>query len=301
MRRPGPASFGRIPPRHPLLLVALSAVSFALMGVAAKLCSAHLTGAQISFVRFTTTLLPVVLIPALRRRATTFKRLDLLLYRGLFGGVAALLYFLAIEHIPIGLATLLNFTAPVFSVLFAAWLLHEGLDRRLLLPVVVVIAGVALAAGADAPDLGRLSIGRWEAAAMGSAILSGAGATAVRAARRTESSWAIYASLCLFGLLAAAPLALIDLPSRLPAVAWLWLALVGVGSTAAHLLIAYAYRWVTNLQAGIVLQLNVVISLGVGTVALGERFTTLQTLGSAITLAGVIGVIWLQAPPRAVS
>jgi drug/metabolite transporter (DMT)-like permease len=289
----------RIPPRHPLLLVALSAVCFALMGVAAKVASAYLSGAQISFARFAVALLPVLLIPTLRRRATTFQRLDLLLYRGLFGGVAALLYFLAIEHIPIGLATLINFTSPVFSVIFAAWFLREGFDPRLLPSLAVVLTGVALAAGADAPKLGRLSFGPWEMVALSSAILAGAAVTAVRAARRTESSWAIYGSFCLFGLLVAAPVALRDLPAALPPVAWLWLGLVGLSSTSAHLLITYAYRWVTNLQAGIVLQLNVVISLIVGTVALGERLTTLQTVGCAVTLAGVIAVIRLQAPPRA--
>jgi drug/metabolite transporter (DMT)-like permease len=291
----------RVPPRHPLLLVALAAVCFALMGVATKLAAAHLSGAQISFARFAMTLLPVLSIPALRRRATTFTRLDLLLYRGIFGGAAALLYFLAIEHIPIGLATLLNFTSPVFSVIFAAYFLREGFDPRLLLPVAVVLSGVALAAGADAPSLRRLSFGPWEVAALGSAVLSGAAVTAIRAARRSEGSWSIYASFCLFGLLAAAPLALLHPPAALPAVAWLWLALVGASSIAAHLLITYAYRWVTNLQAGIVLQLNVVISLIVGAVALGDRFTSLQTVGCAVTLAGVLGVIGLQAPPRAVS
>lgn len=291
----------RVPPRYPLLLIGLSAVCFALMGVTAKLATTHLSGAQISFVRFVAMLLPVLLVPSLRRRATTFERWDLLLYRGIFGGVAALLYFLAIQHIPISLATLLNFTSPVFAVIFAAVFLGESLERRLLLPVGVVLIGVSLAAGADAPTLGTFTFGPWETAALGSAILSGAALVAVRAARRTEGSWSIYGSFSLFGLLAAAPFALADFPADLPAVGWLWLALVATSSIAAQLLMTFAYRWVTNLQAGVVLQLTVVLSLAFGTLALGERFTLLQTVGGAVTLAGVLGVILLQAPPRAVA
>ncbi len=291
----------RLPHRHPLLLIALSAVCFALMGVSAKLASAHLSGAQISLARFVAMMLPLLLVPSLRRRATRFKRWDLLFYRGFFGGVAALLYFLAIQHISISLATLLNFTSPVFAVIFAATFLGEGFERRLLFPVAVVLVGVALAAGADAPTLGTLRVGPWETAALGSAILGGAAVAAVRAARRTEGSWSIYGSFSLFGLLAAVPFALRELPAELPAVAWLWLALVGASSIAAQLLMTFAYRWVTNLQAGIVLQLSVVLSLAFGTLVLGERFTLLQTVGGAITLAGVIGVILLQAPPRAVT
>ncbi|MDH3403894.1 MAG: DMT family transporter [Acidobacteriota bacterium] len=291
----------RLPPRYPLLLIALSAVCFALMGVATKLAAGYLSGGQISFARFVAMLAPVLLVPSLRRRATTFERGDLLLYRGVLGGLAALIYFLAIQHIPIGLATLLNFTSPVFSVIFAALFLREGFDPRLLAPVAVVLAGVALAAGADAPSLGAASFGRWELAALGSAVLAGAAVTAVRAARRTESSWSIYGSFSLFGLLAAAPVALVDLPARLPAIAWLWLALVAASAIAAQLLMTFAYRWVTNLQAGIVLQLTVVLSLAAGTLGLGERLTALQTVGCAVTLAGVIGVILLHAPPRAVT
>lgn len=289
-------------PRHPLLLIALSAVCFALMGVTTKLAASHLSGAQISCARFGLMLLPVVAVPGLRRRALTFQRVDLLLYRGVFGGVAALLYFLAIEHIPIGLATLLNFTSPVFSVLFAALFLGERLDPRLLRPLAVALVGVTLAAGGDAPNLGDLSIGLWEGAALGSAVLGGAAVAAVRAARRTESSWSIYASFSVFGLLAALPFAA---PSSLaaspPTIVWLWLALVGVSSIGAQLLMTFAYRWVTNLQAGIVLQLTVVLSLVLGALALGERLTSVQMVGSVVTLAGVIGVIWLQAPPRAVA
>lgn len=287
-------------PRHPSLFVALSAVCFALMGVATKVAAGHLSGARISCVRFALMLLPVVLVPGLRRRATTFHRWDLLLYRGVFGGVAALLYFLAIEHIPIGLATLLNFTNPVFSVLFASLFLGERFDLRLLAPLAVVLAGVTLAAGADAPELGALHFGLWELAALGSAVLGGAAVTAVRAARRSESSWSIYASFSLFGFIAAAPFAASGPPVSPPPAVWLWLAGVGVASIAAQLSMTFAYRWVTNLQAGMILQLTVVLSLLMGALALGERLTALQTVGCGVTLAGVVGVIWLHAPPRAV-
>jgi drug/metabolite transporter (DMT)-like permease len=280
--------------------MALAAVCFAFMGVATKIAAGQFSGAQVSGARFAFMLVPLLAVPTLRRKATTFARGDLLLYRGLFGGAAALLYFLAIQHIPIGLATLLNFTSPVFSVLFAALFLGEALDRRLLWPLVVVLLGVTLAAGADAGALTTLAFGRWELAALGSAVLGGAAVTAVRAARRTESSWSIFGSFSLFGLLAAAPFALAGPRVALTTSSGLWLVAVGASSIAAQLLMTFAYRWVTNLQAGIILQLTVILSLGAGGWLLGERLTALQTAGSAITLAGVMGVIFLQSPPRAV-
>jgi drug/metabolite transporter (DMT)-like permease len=62
----------------------------------------------------------------------------------------------------------------------------------------------------------------------------------------------------------------------------------------------HAYRWVTNLQTGVIMQLTVVTSLVLGAVFLGERLTALQLAGCLLALAGVVGVIWLQSPPRAV-
>ena len=288
-------------PRHPSLLIAGAAVCFALMGVVTKLAAGTLSGAQISAARFAQMLALVLVVPSIRRRAMTFERWDLLLYRGVFGGTAALLYFLAIAHIPIGLATLLNFTSPVFAVIFASIFLGEHFETKLLFPVLGVVAGVPLAIGLDGSGLAGLSIGRWELAAIASAVLAGAAVSAIRAARRTEGSWSILASFSLFGFLAAVPLAATQPVGYLPPLAWIALLAVGATSIGAQLLMTFAYRWVTNLQAGVILQLTVVLSVTFGVVLLGERLTALQTLGTILTLGGVIGVIALHAPPRAVT
>jgi drug/metabolite transporter (DMT)-like permease len=269
------------------------------MALAAKLAAAGLSGGQVAFLRFAFMLLPVVAVPDLARKAVTWQRLDLLFYRGVFGGTAVLLYFLALEHVPVGIATLLNYSSPIFSVAFAALFLGERVDRRLLLPLAVALTGMVLAAGGGAGPLEGLRFGIWEAAAMASSVLSGAAVAAVRAARRTEGSWAIYGSFTLFGLLATAPFGLATFRAPTPG-QWLLLAAVGATSVAAQLLMTYAYRWVTNLQAGVMAQLTVVLSMFLGVAFLGDRLTPVQILGSVLTLAGVVGVVWLQATPRAV-
>jgi drug/metabolite transporter (DMT)-like permease len=279
--------------------MALSSVCFAVMALAAKLAAADLPGSQVAFLRFAFMLLPVVLVPSLARKAVTFQRLDLLVYRGIFGGTAVLLYFLAIAHVPVGIATLLNYASPIFSVAFAALFLGERADRRLLLPLVAALTGMVLAAGGGGGIGGRLHFGVWELAGLASSVLSGAAVTAIRAARRTEGSWAIYGSFSIFGLLAAAPFGLAGFRPPTPR-QWLFLAVVGACSVAAQLLMTYAYRWVTNLQAGVINQLTVVLTLLLGVGVLGDRLTPVQALGSLLTLGGVVGVVWLQATPRAV-
>jgi drug/metabolite transporter (DMT)-like permease len=287
-----------VPNRGPLLLTVLSAVFFALMAVSAKVAAARLPGSEVAFVRFILMLVPFAVLPGLARQAMRFERLDLLLYRGLFGGTAVLLYFLAIAHIPVGIATLLNYTAPVFSVPFAAIFLGERVNRGLLVPLVAALLGMALAAGGG-QGAGSFHVGAWELVGAASAVLSGAAVTAIRAARRTEGSWSIYASFSLFGLLATAPFALpgFVVPTLHEGV---FLAAVGLFSVAAQLLMTYAYRWVTNLQAGVIFELTVVLSMLLGALFLGDRPRPIQIFGSILTIAGVVGVVRLQSTPRAV-
>ena len=81
-----------------------------------------------------------------------------------------------------------------------------------------------------------------------------------------------------------------------------WLLLLGIGATsiAAQLLMTYAYRWVTNVQSGAFSRVTVLLAYAMGALFLGEPFGPLQIGGSLLTLVGVLGVIWIQSPPRAV-
>jgi drug/metabolite transporter (DMT)-like permease len=285
--------------RRALLLIAASALSFALMAFAAKLVSRDLPGGEVAFIRFLFMLAPFAVAPRLVRKALTWQRLDLLLYRGLFGGTAVLLYFLAIAHIPVGVATLLNYSSPIWSVLFAAIFLGERVRGALLLPFALAMAGMLLVTGAFADPAAPFRLGVWELAGFASSILSGAAVAAIRAARRTEGSWAIYGSFTLFGLVVTAPFALADF--RWPTAAeWALLALVGAASIAAQLAMTYAYRWVTNLQAGALAQVTVVVTMALGVLFLGDTFGPSQLVGALLALAGIVGVVWLQSAPRAV-
>jgi drug/metabolite transporter (DMT)-like permease len=278
--------------------MAASAVFFALMAFAAKIASARLSGSEVAFVRFAIMLLPLLATPQLARKAVEYKRLDLLIYRGVFGGVAVLLYFLAIAHIPVGIATLFNYSSPIFSVPFAALFLGERVDRRLLLPLAAALTGLFLVATGNHGAGPLLHLGHWELVGICSSVLSGAAFTAIRAARRSEGSLSIYGSFSLCGLLATAPFALATF-RRPTATEWLLLAFVGLSSVAAQLLMTWAYRWVTNLQAGVISQLTVVTSMLLGVIFLGDRLAPLQLVGSSLTVAGVLGVAWSQSTPRA--
>ena len=271
-----------------------SAVLFGAMAFTAKLASARLSGAQVAMIRFATGLAPALLVPRFRRSAFTFTRIDLLLYRGVFGGLAVLCYFVAIEHISVGVATLLNYTAPLFSGIFSIVFLREHISPKVLLPMPFAFGGVFLVVHANARPGDVLGFGTWELVGLVSAVLSGAAVTAMRAARQGENSWAVYTSFCLLGTLLTAPLAVATWKN--PAGdEWLSLAATSLFAIGAQLLLTFSLRWVDAMTVGVISQLAVVVAMLLGATLLHERLGAMAMLGAALTIGGVVGVVYVTS------
>lgn len=271
-------------------IFAASAAIFGLMAFTVKLATNRgIGGEQIAVIRFATGLLPL-LVPAVRRKSLEWTRKDLLLSRGIFGGLAVLCYFSAIAHVPVGIATLLNYTTPIFSGIYAAIFAGEPIRARVAIPLAVAFSGVFLVVSASGGDAARFGFGKWELIALSSALFSGAAVTSIRVARRTENSWAIFASFSLFGLLTTLPFGLLAWTWP-DAISWALLGLVGALSIAAQLLMTHAFRWVQTLIGGVISQLAVLVSMSLGILVLGERLTVQSALGAALTFAGVIAVM----------
>jgi drug/metabolite transporter (DMT)-like permease len=271
-----------------LLLMTASATFFGLMAFSAKLASARLSGPQVAMIRFSVGLIPALAIPRYRRAAMHFERLDLLFLRGFFGGLAVLLYFLAIAHINVGVATLLNYTAPIFSGLFSMFFIGERHSARVLIPMPVALFGIILVVRAQP------SFGKWELFGLLSAVSSGAAVTAMRRARRGENSWSVYTSFCLLGLFTCAPFGIATWRNPEPS-EWMPLALTSLFAIGAQLLLTFSLRWVDAMTVGVISQIAVPISMVLGAVVLHEMITPMAVLGALLTIAGVVGVVYVTS------
>jgi drug/metabolite transporter (DMT)-like permease len=275
-----------------------SAMMFGAMAFSAKIAASRLSGPEVALVRMAVGLVPVLLVPRWLRSATRIRRWDLILIRGLFGGIAVMLYFLSIQHVSVGVATLLNYTSPIWSGLMSMLFLRERFGARVLIPLPIAFAGIVLVVHAHAHPGEILGFGRWELAGALSAVAGGAAITAIRAARRTESSWAVYASFCFFGMLVNAPVALLhwQWPRQDE---WLALAATGILAMGAQLFMTFSLRWLDAMTTGVISQLAVVMSFVFGAIFLRDAITPTGALGSALTIGGVIGVIYMTSRYKA--
>lgn len=276
------------------MLMTASATMFGAMAFSAKVASARLPGPEIAMLRMAAGLLPCLLVPRYRRSALKFNRIDLLVYRGLFGGLAVLLYFIAIQHINVGVATLLNYTAPIWSGTFSMFFIGERFSAKVLIPMPIALAGVFLVVHAHAAPGEILGFGRWEIAGALSAVCSGAAVTAIRAARRGENSWSVYGSFCLLGMFVCMPLGISQWVTP-HGTEWISLAATATLAMGAQLLMTFSLRWVDAMTVGVLSQLAVLVSMLLGLFILGDHISLASAAGSVLCIGGVAGVTYVTS------
>jgi drug/metabolite transporter (DMT)-like permease len=264
------------------------------MAVLAKKVASRLPGPEVAFVRFCIGLLACG-IAATKIELRAHNKLGLLL-RGAFGGGAVLLYFLAIEHLQVGVATLLNYTAPVFTAVYAAAFLDELVAPATFGALGVTTIGVGLVLSGTAPP-GSLGLGLWQCVGIGSALLSGAAVATIREVRKTDGSWEIFAAFCVGGgLMTAGP----TFAGWVSPTAAEWGALFAIGliSVVAQLLLTYALRFVSAAGTGIIIQLTPVAALALGWILFEEKMAGLAIVGAGFTLTGVSWGAYLASTPQ---
>jgi drug/metabolite transporter (DMT)-like permease len=268
-------------------------VLFGLSAVLARLATlGGMNGGQVTLLRFAIGIVAVGGVFAARPGTFRPRRKWLLVTRGVFGGFAALLYFLAIERIPAGEATLLNNTFPIWAVLLSLVLLDERPTVHLVLALAVASAGVFLVLGDGGVHLG---LGWGEGLAVVSAITGGAAVTSIRALRATDNAFTIFFAFAVGGLLVSIPFAFDPWPdAALPYVATLG---VGVVAFLAQLFMTEAYGALSVPEAALWQQLTPIASY-LWALTLGESIGWFTGIGVLLGVAGVVYGSLLGHRPR---
>ncbi|OFW72894.1 MAG: hypothetical protein A2Y55_12710, partial [Actinobacteria bacterium RBG_16_68_12] len=210
------------------------------------------------------------------------------------------LYFVAIHNLPVGIALLIEFTAPLFVALFARFVYRELIRRRIWVAVALCITGLALVvevwAGVAFSTVGVT-------AALGGAF----GLTAYLLMAEHERRDRDAVSLSFYGFLFAALLWTLVQPlwqfpwnvlgdtvslqgnlSEYSAPVWVLVGfIVVVGTMITFSLLTGALRHVSATRASIVATLEPVLATVVAWLWLGETFGTAQLVGGAVVLAGI--------------
>ena len=280
-------------------MIVCSSALFAVNGTISKLVlRAGLDAPQLTNLRasgaFVGLVLVAVALPSgVRRLRVRPRELPLLVAYGLAGFLLVpMLYFVAISRLPVGIALLFEYTAPLLVVLWARFGQRQPVQPRLWVGLAASLVGLACVAEA----WGDLHLdGTGIAAGLGAAILLAGyfilGAHGV--AGRDPMSLTAWA----FGVAAVAgavvtpwwdfPIGVLTQRSGGVPVWLLCLYVVVLGSIVPYSLVAAALRHLPATSAGIIGMVEPVMAAAVAWLALGEHLNVAQLSGGVLVLAGV--------------
>lgn len=272
--------------------ILLAALLFSLMSLCVKLAGQRLPALEIVLVRSLVTLV-LSLVLVVKARVPLWGENRLLLFlRGLFGSIALSCFFYSVTQLPLAEATVIQFTNPIFTALFAAILLGEPTSRRLWLSIALSFGGVLaitrpafLFGGAAAAAEGGLHVPP-AVAAIGilGAMSTGVAYVLVRKLARLENENVII----FYFPLVAVPGVYLLMGDWVPPTPQEWLLLLGVGITAQWGQI-YLTRGMRQLAAGratVVLYSQLVFASIWGFLFLHQPPGLLTAAGAALVLGG---------------
>lgn len=292
----------------------VASVFFGLMAVGTKALAGTMPGPQVAFLRMVFGVLLFAGLALRQPEIVRVRRPGWLAARGLFGGAAVLLYFVSIERVGVGLATLVHYSAPIWAALLGSLVLSESVARLTRLAMVVALAGVtlvmapALALAWQQGTAGAIGVG-WYFVSLASAVVSAAALVSARAGRREvarvgarapDGTLTLFGGFSVFGALAAAPFALPPLGTWVWPTPKLWALVVGVSavSALAQLLMTTALAHASAAAPGVANQLSVVIASLGGVLFFDETLDAWAFAGAALIMTGVLLNVRAASPVR---
>jgi drug/metabolite transporter (DMT)-like permease len=289
-------------------MVLTAATLFAVNGVVAKVTLASgLSALRLTEVRLTGAAIALVVAVAIIRPESLRVRRSELPFLAAFGivGLAFIqwLYFIAIHRLEIGIALLIQYLAPLFVALWARFIVHRPVRRRLWLALALALFGLSLV------------VQIWQGSATG---LDGVGVAASLAAAVLFAAYILMAehgvkhrdavSLTTYGFVFGAlffaciqpwwtfptghvsqHVSLLGHLSELHLPVWaLMLWIIVLGAVVPFALFVGALQHIPATRASIVAMFEPVVASAIAWVWLGEALDPVQVVGGTIVLCGIV-------------
>lgn len=284
-----------------LFWMTLSAFFFSLMSLMVRILSSSVPHATLVFFRSFTNFVVALILAKIffREKRWEKKQLPLLIFRGLvgFGGVTCLFY--AIEHLPLALCTLINWSSPILVIIFSAIFLKEKTSAKSLFWISIAFAGLLslviqpsfVSGGASVAETRVLNSRALIVAWLGSAF-SAAAYISVRAAAVKIGVNTIILFFSGIGSLLGLPWMILALRES-PALTWdvvFKLVLMGLFASCGQYAMTQGYRFSAAGKVSSMGLLNAAFSAFWGWFLFSEFLTGTQWAGAFLIVLGIVGV-----------
>lgn len=212
-----------------------------------------------------------------------------LLIRGISGTVALTIFFMTIQHLPFAIAAVIQYLAPIFTMLFTMLLIGDRIFKVQWLFVALAFIGVALISLQDIlSNNNTLSIDYlWLGLGMFSASISGIAYTAIVKLKSTDHPINIVLYFPMVSIPFMVIWCLFDYVHPV-GIEWLFLLIIGVFTQFAQILLTKALHYGHASVIAPFQYLGIIYALLIGLFIFDERLNLIVYVGVFLILTGVL-------------
>ncbi len=204
-----------------------------------------------------------------------------LIYRGIAGTAALVLFFITLHNIPLASATTIQYLSPIFTAFIAIFFLKESVKAFQWVFYAIAFGGVLLIKNFDS----RVSL-FYLALGMVSAFGSGVAYNFVRKLKDTEHPLVIILYFQFVGVVVSLPFLIFIWKTPL-GIEWFYLLLVGIFSQLGQVFLTNAFSRERAASVAIIVYSGLVYAISVGWIIYGEKQTISTFFGMLLVVAGV--------------
>ena len=218
-----------------------------------------------------------------------------LIVRGVAGVIALTAFFYTLQKMPIGPALTIQYLSPIFTAIFAIFILKEKMRSIQWLYFLVAFAGIVLIKGYD-EDASLLLVGL----GILSAIFSGIAYNAIRKLKDTDHPVVV---VFYFPLIATPIMAIISLFVWVTPTGWDWLLLLlmGVLTQIAQVNMTKAYQAAPVGKVAPLKYVGILLAIAFDISLFGVSYQGITLVGIAMVVFGVVLNMLHKSSPKPIS
>jgi drug/metabolite transporter (DMT)-like permease len=205
-----------------------------------------------------------------------------LILRGIFGMTSLTAFFITLQHMPLASAVTIQYLSPIFTIIFAGFILHEKTKPVQYIFFFSAFAGVVLVHGFDERiATGDLLLG------LISAVFSGLAYNMIRKSRNTEHPLVV---VFYFPLVALPFITIWCITDWVSPHGWDWLllAVIGLSTQAAQVLMTRAYQLEKASSISGLQYFGLVYSLIIGYFIFNELYPAASLGGMLLIVVSIL-------------
>lgn len=217
------------------------------------------------------------------------KNSKLLILRALAGTTSMILFFMSIKYLSIGTAVSLRYIAPIFSAIFAVFLLKEKIKPLQWFFFLISLVGVFVLKGFDHQinTTGLILV-------LLASVLSGLVYVIINKIGKSEHPIVIVNYFMMFAALLGGVLSINNWVTP-KGIEWLFLMLLGVFGYFGQVYMTKAFQTASTNIVAPIKYFEVIYTATFGVFLFGEIYSFYSFLGIALIIGGLILNIWYKA------